>query len=133
MNPKIILQITSLLCFILNITSLCTMKQDCDIFSPDCKPSPADLAEPQILLENSICPEFSNKLACCNYNQTLLLQNSFESIDLIFGSNYYGCDICAVNLKRFWCQFACDPDQHSFRTYLIFIHYLWYSQTGECY
>lgn len=124
MNTKIIVRIASLLCFIHHVTPFCTMKQDCDISKPDCKPSKADMTDPQILPESSICPEFSNKLACCNKNQTVLLQNNFKSIDDIFSAKYDGCDICAVNLKRFWCQFTCDPEQHTFRIYLIFINNL---------
>ena len=25
-----------------------------------------------------------------------------------------GCDICAINLKRFWCEYACSPNQSDF-------------------
>ena len=39
---------------------------------------------------------------------------SFLEIDAIFGFSGNGCDHCAINLKRFWCQYACSPDQSKF-------------------
>lgn len=50
-----------------------------------------------------------------SYRQT---QESFLKIDTVFGSSTSGgsggCDLCAINLKRFWCQYACDPNQANF-------------------
>lgn len=112
MNLLIILVVFNVLeiCF-----NLCTMKQDCDITKPDCGPSPANFTQPQILLGNKvICPEYYGKLACCNQDQNVLMKNNFDSLDSVFGSQYGGCDVCAVNLKRFWCHFTCHPEQHTF-------------------
>lgn len=39
---------------------------------------------------------------------------SYTQIDGIFGSKGDGCDLCAINLKRFWCEYACSPNQASF-------------------
>lgn len=38
---------------------------------------------------------------------------NFKKIDAVFGGSG-GCDLCAINLKRFWCQYACDPNQGNF-------------------
>lgn len=32
----------------------------------------------------------------------------------MFGSQGGGCDICGINLKRFWCEYACSPRQADF-------------------
>ena len=42
------------------------------------------------------------------------LAKNFEAIDSLFSSAYDGCDLCAVNLKRFWCYFTCHPEQADF-------------------
>ena len=40
--------------------------------------------------------------------------DSFKMVDFSFGSangiGLGGCDICAANLKRFWCAFTCSPN-----------------------
>lgn len=44
--------------------------------------------------------------------------DNFEKIDTIFGSSTTGgsggCDLCAINLKRFWCTYACAKNQKDF-------------------
>jgi len=32
----------------------------------------------------------------------------------VFGSQGGGCDVCSINLKRFWCEYACSPRQADF-------------------
>lgn len=58
------------------------------------------------------------RLGCCNDNAFRQTENSFKKIDTVFGSGTSGgsggCDLCAINLKRFWCQYACDPNQTNF-------------------
>lgn len=39
---------------------------------------------------------------------------NFKQIDGVFSAQGGGCDICAINLKRFWCQYACSARQHEF-------------------
>jgi len=59
------------------------------------------------------CQDFisPHRLGCCNkYNDEITLKN-FKQIDSIFGSQGSGCDICAINLKRFWCEYACSDRQ----------------------
>jgi len=95
------------------------MKQECDVSHSDCVPEPANFTQPKILTgPNIICPEYKDKLACCNNAQNILLKRNFDSLDSVFGSAYGGCDICAINIKRFWCSFTCDPQQHTFSKYL---------------
>lgn len=62
----------------------------------------------------SQCKQYNDKLGCCNQNNDKQQQESYQSIDGIFGSDGDGCDICAINLKRFWCEYACSPEQASF-------------------
>ncbi len=35
-----------------------------------------------------------------------------------------GCDICAINAKRFWCEYACSPRQADFLK--VSKEYYWY-------
>ena len=41
--------------------------------------------------------------------------DNFKKIDTVFGSSSSGgsggCDLCAINLKRFWCTYACAHNQ----------------------
>jgi hypothetical protein len=97
------------------VWNLCRMQQLCDVTQPGCRPEPANNTQPQILMgPDVICPEYYNKTACCNNGQNILMKNNFDSLDSIFGTKYGGCDICAINLKRFWCHFTCSPDQDKF-------------------
>jgi hypothetical protein len=82
-----------------------------------CFPEPIDpeTETPKVLYDtDNICPDFTGKEACCNPIQTKILSINFNSIDNVFGSLFGGCDICAINLKRFWCHFTCSPNQHEF-------------------
>lgn len=98
------------------IHSSCVMQQICDnIYSPDCIPQPANFTQPKILTgPDVVCPDFLNKPACCSNDQNKLMMANFQDLDTIFGSKYGGCDVCAINLKRFWCTFTCHPEQHTF-------------------
>ncbi len=37
--------------------------------------------------------------------------SDFQDIDLLFGSD---CPLCAVNMKKLWCEFTCSPNQSEF-------------------
>lgn len=39
------------------------------------------------------------------------MNTNFKTIDATFGSKNNGCDNCAANMKRFWCNYACHPEQ----------------------
>jgi hypothetical protein len=100
---------------LIQIHGKCRMQQECDVMDPQCKPGPADDTDAKILTGAGIvCPEYENKLACCNAGQNILLRNNFLSLDSVFGTEYGGCDACSVNLKKFWCHFTCHPEQDKF-------------------
>ena len=112
---KIILFIYVINSFIDISLGSCRMKQDCDIYQSDCIPSEANFTDPVELQGiNVVCNEYLGKKACCSDSQNILLKKNFESLDSVFGASYGGCDICAINLKRLWCEFTCSPNQHEF-------------------
>lgn len=111
-----ILSVISLLYIIGMVYSLCRMKQECeDMESKDCMPQPANDTMPVILNGPDVqCHEYTGQLACCSNDQNKLILKNFNSLDSIFGYKGDGCDICLINLKRFWCHFTCSPDQDTF-------------------
>jgi len=40
-----------------------------------------------------------------------LIVADFQSLDLIFGTD---CPLCAINLKKLWCNYNCSPNQSDF-------------------
>ena len=40
------------------------------------------------------------------------MTENFKLIDNTFGSANSGCDFCAANIKRMWCEYTCSPNQH---------------------
>lgn len=114
------MRISALLIFLFSVTikqilSLCSMKQECDIKDPKCLPDKANYTNPKPLSGSDIvCKEYLDKDACCSNGQNILLTNNFETLGYIFGNEYGGCDICAINLKRLWCEFTCSPNQSDF-------------------
>jgi hypothetical protein len=60
------------------------------------------------------CKEYIGKPVCCNQFNDLSTADNLKAIDSLFGSKGGGCDICAVNMKRFWCEYACSPRQSEF-------------------
>ena len=73
-------------------------------------------APPFLIKDNNPCPYYNNTRACCNELQVRQMEENFRDIDMIFGAD---CPICGVNLKIFWCEFACSPKQHEFCTYAL--------------
>lgn len=59
-----------------------------------------------------ICPEYEKVPNCCNQNTMIITKNNFVSLDLQFGQAAAGCSICAANMRRFYCKYNCDPNQH---------------------
>ena len=65
----------------------------------------------------------SNDELCCNDDQAEILSKNknksqeyhldanFIQIDTVFGID---CPICAVNLKRMWCEYTCNPNKANF-------------------
>lgn len=85
------------------------------IVHEDLKPQPPteDEKAPQ-LVEDMTCKEWVGKDGCCNMNSFRQTTSSFLKIDTVFGGAAGGCDVCAVNLKRFWCMYSCSPNQSDF-------------------
>jgi hypothetical protein len=53
-------------------------------------------------------------LGCCNEYNDQSQQVSYMEINGIFSGQGGGCDLCAINLKRFWCEYSCSPRQSDF-------------------
>jgi len=60
------------------------------------------------------CPEFQGRPSCCNdlFNNPTVLD--FEKLKTAFGNSGGGCDLCAANVMRFYCYYACSPNQTDF-------------------
>lgn len=104
------------------IKSNCEMYQECpDPKEERCRPRKreGDERKPFPMTKNltlaQLCPDYKpGEDVCCTDIQLVALQNNFFTIEQIFGSPGQGCDICAINLKKFWCSFTCDPNQADF-------------------
>lgn len=81
--------------------------------NPDNVPVKVD-TEPFMVSGLTQCTEYNGRLGCCNEINDAQQSESYTQIDGVFGAVGGGCDICAVNLKRFWCEYACSPNQASF-------------------
>jgi len=57
------------------------------------------------------CIEYNDKMGCCDAGNDQQQSKSFTELDGVFSSIGGGCDICAINLKRLWCEYACSPNQ----------------------
>jgi hypothetical protein len=70
------------------------------------------------MINEAMCEEFIGKQGCCTHEAYLQMQDNFLKIDTIFGSSQSGgsggCDLCSINLKRFWCTYACAMNQADF-------------------
>jgi hypothetical protein len=60
------------------------------------------------------CPAYADVPNCCTDDQNTILQSKWNLIDYTLGSKGGGCDVCAANMKRLWCEITCSPDQASF-------------------
>lgn len=60
------------------------------------------------------CPEFMGKPSCCNDYFNNPTVNDFEKLKTAFGNSGGGCDLCAANVMRFFCYYACSPNQTDF-------------------
>ena len=100
------------------IITKCSIQQNCDVDDPACLPIGLDedkFFEPEILTGTDVvCLDYLNKKACCNNGQNKVLTKNFQAVDDIFGFQYGGCDLCAINLKRFWCEFSCGINQSDY-------------------
>lgn len=101
--------------------SSCSMSQD-----PDGIPRPAEGDELEPHTEHgpdSYCQDFVGMKTCCTEYQLGQIVKNFQAIESIFGGDG-GCDVCVVNLKRFWCYFTCSPNQAEFIEVGNLTHYI---------
>jgi hypothetical protein len=106
----------------------CKISNNCVGTGPDCVPYevtdpkekiPYD-ADPTI---GEACPDFVGKKVCCNNFVIGSMLSKWNLLDEAMGSPGTGCSICATNLKRFYCQFNCDPNQDQWMTKTKMIRY----------
>lgn len=110
-NNHLIIFFFSVSFLISQINSKCSMAQD-----PDGIPRPAyeNETEPHTEHgEDSYCQDFVGQKTCCTAYQIGQIVKNFDALESIFGGDG-GCDVCVVNLKRFWCHFTCSPNQAEF-------------------
>ena len=60
------------------------------------------------------CLEYVGSDVCCNEPNAILTYNNFKQLEGVFNTESGGCDICTINLKRLWCEYACSPRQGEF-------------------
>lgn len=60
------------------------------------------------------CLEYVGENVCCNEDNARATYDNLIQLDAAFGNKAGGCDICAINLKRLWCEYACSPRQADF-------------------
>lgn len=59
--------------------------------------------EPFLISGMTQCTEYNGQIGCCDAGNDQQQSQSFTELDGVFSSLGGGCDICAINLKRFWC------------------------------
>ena len=63
---------------------------------------------------NNVCKDYIGSEVCCNGPNARLTADNFKQLDGAMNSAAGGCDICTINLKRLWCEYACSPRQADF-------------------
>ena len=59
-----------------------------------------------------ICPFFDpSEPLCCLEDQAYIMESNFNTIDYIFGNDV---PMCALNLKKMWCHYTCNPQKYKF-------------------
>lgn len=62
------------------------------------------------------CPFYdADELLCCNSDTASIMVLNFQQLDGVFATD---CPVCAANLKRMWCEYACNPVKGEFLTNL---------------
>ena len=117
--------VSTLMLFTLTDASLqyCVLRANCTVDNSSCIPNILDYTDanatapvkwdiPEDL--KGVCPDYDDKPSCCNQFTMQTMQTKLVSVDLTFGNPSTGCSNCANNMKRFFCKYSCDPDQHLF-------------------
>jgi hypothetical protein len=72
------------------------------------KPKPLDT--PSLL--NDPCPFLDGtEPLCCTDCTAKVMQANFQALDAVFATDN---PICAVNLKKMWCEYACNAEKINF-------------------
>lgn len=54
----------------------------------------------------TVCPFYApDDELCCNSDTAAIMNLNFQQLDGVFKTD---CPICAANLKRMWCEYACS-------------------------
>jgi len=78
------------------------------------------------------CPEFYGKPSCCTDASNSAALENFQKIGTAFGNAGAGCDLCAANIRRFFCYFGCDPNQSDWMKFNDFESYeIWNSTSNQ--
>jgi len=121
MRVRLYFALVTLAVIIQNTHQGCKITNNCIGTGADCVPyevtTPGDKtpfdADPSI---SEACPDFVGKKVCCNKDVIGSMLSKWNLMDEAMGSPGTGCSICATNLKRFYCQFNCDPNQDQWMT-----------------
>lgn len=113
LNNHLLLLFLIEILLISQIYGRCSMTQD-EGENTIPRPALSNESEPIWIHGNdSYCQDFVDQPTCCTNFQLSQIVKNFQAIESIFGGSG-GCDVCVVNLKRFWCQFTCSPNQADF-------------------
>lgn len=50
-------------------------------------------------------------MLCCSADTAAIMVHNYAQLDGVFKTD---CPVCAANLKRMWCEYACSPIKNSF-------------------
>jgi Niemann-Pick C1 N terminus len=101
----------------------CVLRSNCTSEDPDCYPYILNQSDPDDIAPQKwefpddlkgVCPEYEDIANCCNSNTMDITKSKLVQVDIGFGNPANGCSICANNMKRFFCKYNCDPNQHLF-------------------
>jgi len=71
------------------------------------------LQTPELLSDP--CPFLNQtEIYCCQDQNAKVMSSNYQALDAVFTSD---CPICGVNLKKMWCEYACNKNTSSFLNY----------------
>ena len=109
---------------LLSLAIVTTALSDCVIHNNGTLPpgiATGDLKTPidysKTWTQEAACPEFFGVPSCCTDASNSAALDNFQKLSTAFGNAGAGCDLCAANIRRFFCYFACDPNQSEYMTF----------------
>jgi len=86
----------------------------------------------KIWTQEPACPEFVGVPSCCTEASNNAALDNFQKLGTAFGNAGAGCDLCAANIRRFFCYFACDPNQSNWMSFNDYETYeIWNSTSNQ--